>query len=43
MSPKPTGRIAACLIALVLAVAAAPTSHAQTHVPAADVSGQTHV
>jgi hypothetical protein len=41
MFPIPTGRVAACLIALALAVAAAPpaTSLAQTHVRPA----QTHV
>lgn len=43
MSPKPTGRIAACLIALALAAGAPVPSLAQTHVRAADAAGQTHV
>jgi hypothetical protein len=44
MSPSPTGRIAACLITLVLAVAAGcpATSLAQTHVTPTSPD-QTHV
>jgi hypothetical protein len=48
MSPKPTGRVAACLIALFLALAAGSPAAglAQTHVRAADLPSspdQTHV